>query len=329
MSRLTNNTGLSLFAQVFLATDNYDHSEAGLSVTTLLKPVKQVILARRVPESMQVSDVSDAIASGVGSAIHDGFERAWKSPNLAQVLQRIGTPARVAEKVRVNPSANDVAAGGIIPVYTEQRASKIVQGVKVTGKFDFIGDGIVEDLKNTSAWKYMSGKDEDYIMQGSLYRWLNPEKVTKDFMNLTFNFTDWSRRESFTNPNYPPNRMLTKKLMLLSIAEADAFANLKVTQLIELADAPEHQMPVCSDKDLWRKADVWKYYKNPAKATEPGARSTKNFDNEREAQIKLFDDKNVGVVVKKPGEVVACKYCPAFIECRQAQRLIASGDLIM
>lgn len=329
MSRLTNNTGLSLFAQVFLATDNYDHSEAGLSVTTLLKPVKQVILARRVPQSMQVSDVADNIASGVGSAIHDGFERAWKSPNLHDVLQRIGIPARAATKVRVNPTPAEVAAGNIIPVYTEVRSSRIVQGVKVTGKFDFVGDGIVEDLKNTSAWKYMSGKDEDYILQGSLYRWLNPEKVTKDFMNLTFNFTDWSRRESFSNPNYPSSRMLTKKLMLISVEESDKFANHKVSQLLALADADESQMPLCSDKDLWRKADVWKYYKNPAKATEPGARSTKNFDNEREAQIKLFEDKNVGVVVKKPGEVVACKYCPAFMVCKQAQSLIASGDLIV
>ena len=43
-SRYTNNTNLSLYAQVFLATDWYDKEVAGLSVTTLLKPVRQVVL---------------------------------------------------------------------------------------------------------------------------------------------------------------------------------------------------------------------------------------------------------------------------------------------
>lgn len=329
MTRLTNNSNLSLFAQVYLATDNYDHAEAGLSVTTLLKPVKQVILARRVPPNMRVADVTDYIASANGSAIHDGFERAWKSPNLASTLERIGIPAKVAGKVRVNPTEAEVAAGGIIPVYTEVRSSKIVQGVKVSGKFDFIGDGVVEDLKNTSVWKYLSGKDEAYIMQGSLYRWLNPKKVLKDWMNLTFNFTDWSRKDSFSNPNYPQTRMLTKRLDLIPIVDADRYANERVTMLMDLADAAEAKLPMCSDADLWRKADVWKFYAKPENATKPGARSTNNFDNEKDAQIKLFETGNKGVVKKVPGQVVACKYCDGFLACKQKDALIASGDLVL
>ena len=41
--RYTNNTNLSMYAQVYLATDWYDKEEAGLSVTTLLKPIKSVV----------------------------------------------------------------------------------------------------------------------------------------------------------------------------------------------------------------------------------------------------------------------------------------------
>lgn len=326
--KLTNNTGLSLFAQVYLAHETYDREEAGLSVTTLLKPVKQVILARRVPEGMATSDVADMIASSNGTAIHDAFEAAWKSPKLVDTLKRLGTPERVATRVRVNPSEEEVAAGGIIPVYTEIRAKKLVHGIWVSGKFDFIGDGAVEDLKNTSVWKYLNADFENYILQGSMYRWLNPEKVTKDWMNLTFQFTDWNSRDRNMNPeNYPPARMHTRKLQLLSIEDTEVFVQNKVQQLIDLEHADEADMPPCSDKDLWRKPDTYRYFAKAEKAHEPGARSTKNFDNKAEADLHAAT--KGGVVVVKRGGVMGCLYCNAFLACKQKDALIECGDLIL
>jgi hypothetical protein len=324
--KLTNNTGLSLFAQVYLAHETYDREEAGLSVTTLLKPVKQIILARRVPEGMAVGDVSDLIASSNGTAIHDAFEAAWKSPKLAETLMRLGHPAGIAKKVKVNPTQEEVAAGGIIPVYTEIRSSKVVLGVTVTGKFDFIGDGAVEDLKNTSVWKFMNADFENYILQGSMYRWLNPEKVTKDYMNLTFQFTDWNARDRNMSPDkYPPARMHTRKLNLLGLAETEAFVEAKVQQLIDFEHADEDQMPPCSDKDLWRKPDSYRWFSKPEKAYEPGARSSKNFTDKAEADLHVAS--KGGALVTKRGGVTACKYCAGFLACKQKDLLIACGDL--
>ncbi|MBO6277405.1 MAG: hypothetical protein J6N20_08250, partial [Pseudomonas sp.] len=160
MQQFTNNTGLSLFAQVFLATDYYDKQEAGLSVTTLLKPVKKVILGWRVAPGAVTPDVADRIPTAVGSAVHDGFERAWKSDKLVQTLISLRIPARVAHKVRVNPSPEEVASGNIIPVWTEIRVKREIAGVVLSGQFDFIGDGVVEDLKNTSVYKYITGQSE-------------------------------------------------------------------------------------------------------------------------------------------------------------------------
>jgi hypothetical protein len=326
--KFTNNTGLSLFAQVYLAHETYDREEAGLSVTTLLKPVKQVILARRVPPGMMSTDVADMIPSSNGTAIHDAFEAAWKSPKLADTLIALGHPPGVARKVRVNPSEEEVAAGGIIPVYTEIRSSKVVLGIKVSGKFDFIGDGAVEDLKNTSVYKYLMADFEAYILQGSMYRWLNPEKVTKPWMNLTFQFTDWNGRDRNMNPdNYPPARMHTRKLQLLTLEETQVYVEGKVQQLIDLEHAPEEDMPPCSDKELWRKPDTYRYFAKAAKASEPGARSTKNFDNKADADL-LVATKG-GVVVTKRGGVTGCKYCNAFLACKQKDALIACGDLVL
>lgn len=326
--KLTNNTGLSLFAQVYLAHETYDREEAGLSVTTLLKPVKQIILARRVPEGMASADVADMIASSNGTAIHDAFEAAWKSPKLVDTLTRLGYPKGVASKVRVNPSAEEVAAGGIIPVYTEIRSAKDVLGIRVTGKFDFIGDGAVEDLKNTSVWKYLNADFDHYILQGSMYKWLNPTLVTKDWMNLTFQFTDWNGRDRNMNPeNYPPARMHTRRLQLMDVSETQKWVERKIVQLVDLEHAPEEDMPPCTDKELWRKADTYRYFAKPEKAYEPGARSTKNFTDLAEANLHVAT--KGGVIVTKRGGVTGCKYCNAFLACKQKDALIAAGDLIL
>jgi hypothetical protein len=89
---------------------------------------------------------------------------------------------------------------------------------------------------------------------------------------------------------------------------------------------PEGELPLCTDKELWRKEPAYKYYKNPASAAS-GSRSTKNFDTIAEAHARLLEDGNVGTVVEVPGEVVACKYCNAFPVCTQKDALIADGSL--
>lgn len=328
--RYTNNTGLSLFAQVYLATDHYDHSNAGLSATSLLKPIKQVLLPHRVPVEQRVVDISEMVGNRTGSSIHDGFEAAWKDDRLPETLKSLGYPAGMIEKIRVNPTQAEVTAGGIIPVYMEQRLSKNVQGIKVTGKFDAVVNGEVEDLKNTSAWKYMSWKIEDFIMQGSIYRWLGPHIITKDWMNLTFHIKNWERSGSVRfGDKYPPAQMITKRLQLHSIEMTEAYVQQRVADLIRLRDMDEDAMPPCTDYDLWRKEAQWRYYKNPAKAYEPGSRSTKNFDNAHDAAMQLSKDGNVGVVLERPGQVTACKYCSAATVCKQRLALIASGDLIV
>lgn len=329
MQKYTNNTGLSLFAQVFLATDYYDYEQAGLSATTLLKPIKQTILGARVPEELRVVDVQDMAENRVGAAIHDGFERAWNNPHLVEVLKSLNVPAGLAGKVRVNPTPEEVAKGGIIPVYMEQRLSKEVRGHRITGKFDAVINGEVEDLKTTKVWKYINSKDEDYIWQGSIYRWLGPHIITKDHMNLTFSFTDYKKSEASYVPNYPPSRMLTKRLPLKSMEETEAFVTRKVDDLIRLKDVHEDQLPPCDDNALWRKPTQWRYYKNADKAYMPGSRSTKNFDDLMSAMNQYHKDGSVGVVIEKKGEVLACKWCKAFPICRQKDALIASGDLIV
>ena len=326
MSKYANTSSVPLSLAVFLATDNYDHDqdESTISATALIKPLRQIVLSARVPEDMTPVDLVNLVPSRMGSAIHDAIERSWKD-NYSNALAILGYPKRVIEKIRINPKPEELT-DGVIPIYMEQRAKKTVGKFTVTGKYDFIGDGRVEDFKSTSTYTATNNtNDEKYIWQGSIYRWLNPQIITKDEMAIQFIFTDWSKAKAMADPKYPQQRIQQRILPLKSIQETDAFVTRKLNQIEQYWGATEELLPPCTDTDLWRSEPVFKYYKNPEKR----ARSTKNFDNRHDAQLRYIEDGSVGIVVEQPGQVTACKYCPAFAVCSQKDALIASGDLVL
>ena len=324
--KYSNTSAVPLSLAVFLASDFYDHDHDPntISATSLIKPLRQIVLSARVPEDMTPVDLVNLVPSRMGSAIHDAIERSWKD-NYQIALDHLGYPKKVIEKIRINPKPEELQDGQI-PIYLEQRAYKQVGKFLISGKYDFIGDGRVEDFKSTSAYTAINNtNDEKYIWQGSIYRWLNPKIITKDEMAIQFIFTDWSKAKAMQDPKYPQQRIQQRLLPLKSFQETDAFVNRKLNQIEQYWDAKEEDLPLCTDADLWRSEPVFKYYKNPEKR----ARSTKNFDNLHDAQLRLIEDGSVGVVVEQPGQVTACKYCPAFAVCSQKDALIASGDLVL
>lgn len=327
MPNYSNVSSVPLSLGVFLATDSYDHNPDNnvISVTTLLKPLRQIILGSRVPAEEASVDLVQMMASRMGSAIHDGIERAWVK-NYKEAMMSLGLPQRVIEKVRINPMGADRKLDDIIPIYLEQRVQKQVGKYAVSGKFDFVGDGRVEDFKTTSTYTAMHGTNDDkHAMQGSLYRWLNPDIITKDEMAIQFIFTDWSKAKAMQDPKYPQSRIQQRIHKLKSVNEMDAFVSRKLAQIEQHWKSPEEALPLCTDEDLWRSEPVFKYYKNPDKT----ARSTKNFDTKQEAMVRMAEDGGKGIVLEKPGQVTACKYCNAFSLCSQKDALIAQGDLVL
>lgn len=324
MPNYSNVSSVPLSLAVFLASDNYDHDSTTISATALLKPIRQLVLGGRVPENEASVDLVQMVPSRMGSAIHDGIERAWLH-NYESALSLLGLPKKVIEKVRINPVPEQLV-DGVIPIYLEQRAYKKVGNYTVSGKFDFVGDGRVEDFKTTSTYTAMHNtNDEKHMMQGSLYRWLSPEIITKDEMAIQFIFTDWSKAKAMQDPKYPQQRIQQRIHKLKSVSETDAFVKRKLASIDQYMQAPEPELPLCTDEDLWRSEPVFKYYKNPEKTS----RSTKNFDTKQEAMIRMAEDGGKGIVLEKPGQVTACKYCNAFSLCSQKDALIAQGDLVL
>ena len=319
----TNTTNIPLPLAVFLATDDYDYQPNTISVTTLLKPIKQIILGKRLQKEDRYADISGLVASRMGSAIHAAIEKAWLNPNKA--LKLLGYPQKVIDNIIINPSKAQLKPDSI-PVYMEQRSSKSIMGYTITGKYDFVAEGRVEDFKSTGVYSYLKQTNRDkYILQGSLYRWLNPDIITKDDMRINYIFTDWSKLESIKNKNYPTSRVHTQVLPLKTIKDIETYVRNKLSQIKQYEDSPESEIPMCTDEDLWRKPTVWKYYKNPAKTE----RSTANFDNAVDAMFRRQEDGGQGTVIEYKGQIIACKYCPAFSICEQKAVYLESGQLVL
>lgn len=319
--KITNEQGISLPMAVWLLDDNYDYNDDPnyISVTSLMKPIKSTILAARIPSEKRVLDLADLIPSALGSAVHTAIEHAWNN-KLASKLKRLGYSDAVVERVQVNPESVEPGKS-IIPVYMEQRAIKQVGKWKVGGKFDLIADGIIQDFKSTSAYSWVyGGRMDDYQRQLSLYRWLNPEKVTEDYGIINYIFTDWQKATAKQNPKYPQKRIEEQRIPLLDPEECQQWVEHRLRLLEQFWDAPEKEMPRCTDEELWRSEPAYKYYKDASKTD---GRSTKNFTSLTEANKHMATiGKGLGIVKTIPGEVKRCKYCMAFPICEQRKRML-------
>lgn len=315
----SNNTDIPLALAVWVLADNYDYVNESdyVSATSLMKPLRQIILTGRVEGQSVQPDVSDRVASSIGNAFHDSIEKAWKG-NYRKALAQLGHPDSVIDRVMINPTEEQLASiEHPIPVYIEQRAIKKVGNWRIGGKFDIIIDGVLHDNKSTSAYVWLYGtRDDEHSLQGSIYRWLNPTKVVEDIIRINYIFTDWKRVDAMSNPDYPQQRLLHKDIPLKSIQETQLWVENKLALIDRFMDAPEKEIPDCTDEELWLPAPVFKFYADPTKIT---GRSTKNFKTLSEAS-GFQQSKGKGVVIPIIGSPKRCGYCSAFDACSQKDR---------
>lgn len=312
---MLNEKNVPLPLQVWAIDNTYTGKNEGkvISATGLLRSVKQIILSRRVSESSS-EDIIDSIEASIGTAIHEGIERAWVL-NYEKNLKELGYSDETIAKHKINPIE---VAPGDIPVYLEKRVEKQILDWTVTGQFDMVYNGQLIDFKSTGTYTYETKcKDKDYIMQGSIYRWLNSELITKDTIAINFIFKNWVEKEH--DPNYPPARVLEYKLQLKSIAETTTFILDKLTRLNQYYDSEEKAIPDCTQEELMMKPSKWAYYANPA-----SSRATRVLDTAAEA-YKLVADKGKGMVEERKGQPVACRYCKGKALCSQYKNFVEKG----
>lgn len=318
---ITNRSDIPLEMAVWLIYDNYDYvpDENYISATGLMKPIRHILLPSRIPaEQRLIPDVEDYVSRAMGNSFHAAIEHAWLRGHKRS-LKLLGYPENVIDRVLINPAKEDLKEDSI-PIYIEQRNKKEIGGFVVGGKFDMVCEGHLSDVKSTTVYTWLyDSKDEDYKIQGSIYRWLNPDKITEDYVRINFIFTDWKKLDAMRIPNYPQKRILYKDIQLMSIEETERWILAKLAQVKKYENTEEKALPECTDEELWLSDPKFKYYRDPIKATQPGSRSTKNFDTLLEAnQFKA--EKGEGVVITVPGKPRRCEYCQAFPICTQKDK---------
>lgn len=320
--KITNEKMIDLPLAVWLLQEGYKSGAADappgelLSVTTLMKPTRQMILSRKVDKTQETYDIADMVASRMGHSLHDSIERAWTEGNWQKAMKDLHYPQSIIDKVRINPNINDPVEPGTIPIYLEQRVFKEIDGIVLTGQIDFLIGNSYRDFKSTSTFAWTSGsKDEDYILQGSLYRYLLPNLITDDVMRIEFIFTDWASYRAKADKKYPQARVAHREFKLMSLQATENWLLNKLAEIRKNSKLDQSKMIQCNDKQLWRGDDEFKYYAKPETHL-AGGRCTKRFNKASEAEL-YKQNLGKGIVVKFPGQPKACLYCSAFTICEQ------------
>lgn len=313
---------------VWLATDFYDHSVEPneISVTTLLKPLRELALLQQYPSMPSTPDVEGMVSQSIGTAIHMNIEQAWDDGRNA-ALEELGYPKKLIERMQVNPTQEELDDDPtIVPIYMERRTKREINGFIISGKFDFVAGGELTDFKSSTVYGWAKGNSvKKYVQQGSIYRWLNPDIITSDIMHLDWIFLDWNAGKAAFEKPYPSCRTPTEKHTMMSVVDTERFITNKLAQLVSLMRTPgQGHLPLCTKDELWQDDSVFKYYKDPNKT----ARSTKNFKTMAEASTRMATEGR-GIIKEIPGTAKACKYCSAVAVCDQAKSLVQEGKLVM
>ena len=325
--KITNEHDVSLALAVWLLYDEYDYVDNPkyLSATTLLKPLKQIVMKHRVDFSNESIDVMDFAQASMGTGLHDSIEKAWKLGHKS-ALKKLGYPDRVINAVVINPTKEDFDKNpDLIPVYIERRGTKNLRGWLIGGKFDIVTEGLLQDFKSTSTYSWVAGsRDDEHKMQGSIYRWIHDDVITEDVIRINYIFTDFVKYMAASNPKYPARRIMHKDIPLLSYERTEAWLNEKLQLIEKYWDAPESEIPECTDEELWRTEPQFKYFSDPAKVDVPGARSTKNFDDMISARKFMAEKGGKGAIKVVEGQVKRCEYCAVAPICKQRERYFPS-----
>lgn len=305
---------LPLPIQVWLAADAYEgkNDNTHISVTTLLKDSHKIVLENQIKNELDTSDegLLNMFASKRGTAIHSALENVWTNDNLRnKALDFLGLK-ELKERIVINKHKENPNQ---IEIWLEQRAYKTIDNMTVNGQFDMVMDGQVVDYKNTSVFTYMHGsKVEDYKLQGSIYRWLNPDLITNDQIKIIYIMHDWTSRDAKINQDYPQTPIIAVDYDLYSLDYTENFIKNKI-QEIKNGGAPE-----CV-ASLKLSDPVWQYFSKP-----DSKRASKNFTNQTDANHYMLT-KSKGFIKMKPRVATGCKYCIARSICTQYQNLLLQG----
>ena len=223
--QLTNKKNIPDIIYKFLQQDFYDNKnpvKESVSVTALLKPIKETILSRRYGHKIEI-DVADRVWSVIGSGVHSIFENMLKKEPHVQSEQRLSI--------------------------------NLVNGMLLSGKYDFIINNIIHDFKVTSAYSVIKGdKVNEWGNQLSMYRWLyfkSTGTLLNDTGAIILFIRDWKMSDANKNSNYPQTSMTSIDIKLSPIEDIEKFIYERTNLILKYEQLQDSELPPCSNEEKW------------------------------------------------------------------------------
>lgn len=296
--QFTNKYNFPPYIVDWLLHDGYDHNSdpRTISATGLMSPVRVKALTRR-HESNLIKDISDLLASKVGSAVHDSIEQIE--------TQNVLKENRVSKKITIADKE-----------WT------------VTGKYDVLeqhGDlHILRDIKTTSVWAYIyGGKDESYRQQLSIYRWLLSDTIkVAPYAYIDFFFTDWQSSKAKREDNYPPLKASPNyRIDLMSLEDTESFVNARLVEFSMFENTEDNNLPFCTQEELWASEDSYAV-KKPG-----GTRALRVVPTLQDAKNYLATAPAKSYIEHRPGKAKRCNYCSVAPVCNQYRQLLKANAI--
>lgn len=273
--KLTNVLNLPDSIVNAVKNDSYSRGGANFSVTQLLSPPRVSALTDKHYDELE-EDVSTRIWSLFGQAMHTVLERA----NMTGI--------------------------------TERRLAIEVEGATISGQMDRYEDGVLQDYKFVTAYKF---KDltiaPEYEQQLNMYAAIlraNGHAVKE--LQIVGILRDWSKMDALKDASYPQRQVVVRTARIWPASEALEFIRTRVI----LHKQARIALPECTPNDQWARPDTWAVMKKG------NVKATKVFENPIGAQ-EMAETNPAFSVVHRPGRRIRCAaYCAVNVFCTQFQR---------
>lgn len=288
--KITNKTNLPK-PLYDMAKRDYTYTDKRYSVTSLLKPTRQLLLTRRHDSEIE-QDCSEMIWMLFGQATHKVLEEKGDAVELFK-----------EEKLTVQLE-NGYTVSGILDLYD-------------------IDAGVVTDYKTASVWKVMLKDYEEWRKQGMMYAWL----LTKNGLpcnKVVFYaiLKDWSKPESRRKHEYPSQPVVRVEFDVTdeSLAEIDRYIRDKMGDVIACESLPDDQLPMCPADDRWNTGTKYAVMKK-------GRKTAMRVCDTKNAALEWREENGGDYIEERQGEDKRCiDYCSCCAFCPHWQANYKTED---
>lgn len=315
---LTNRMNLPASVVAAVTNDPYTRGDSDVSVTQLIAPQYQIKLRNEVEV---VEDAADRIWSLLGQAVHSVLERAYGGRlSKAKFVPREFVPRMLEAMLQAGCSEEQMASAteAVSPDYhltpgdfyrkhgwsTERRVYAQMGGLTVSGQYDVIEHGVLQDFKVTTVWSVIGDHKEEWEQQLNLLRLLaHHNGIEVEALRIVAILRDWSKGRANT-ADYPSAQAQTVDIPLWSLDRAEKY------MLDRVRAHTSTNPPVCSDAERWKKEDVYAVMKEGRKS------AIRLHSTSDDAEAHLEELGKGHSVVLRPGEYTRCfSYCNVSHAC--------------